>query len=147
MRLFIAFALGALFGVGLYVGGMTDPRKVLGFLDVAGRWDPSLALVMAGAVPVGFIAFRFAARRTPLPAGCATPAPTRGKIDRDLVVGAILFGLGWGLSGVCPGPALFNVASLDSPFVVFFLAMTAGMALEGTSRRRARRDAEDTLSG
>ena len=125
-----AFASGLLFGLGLIVSQMVNPAKVLGFLDVTGAWDPSLAFVMAGAVAVGFFAFRLARRRIELPA--------RRDIDARLVGGAIVFGVGWGLAGFCPGPALVSFGSGQDKAVVFVVAMLAGMALF-TLAERARR--------
>jgi uncharacterized membrane protein YedE/YeeE len=120
----VSFAVGLIFGAGLMISGMTEPAKVLGFLDVAGSWDPSLALVMGGAVAVGLIAFRIAGRR---PGGLAQAAPT--AIDARLVVGSAIFGIGWGLVGFCPGPAITNLGFADAKAAVFVLAMVAGMAL------------------
>ncbi|QGM97425.1 DUF6691 family protein [Methylocystis parvus] len=129
-RLAITFALGLIFGCGLYLSGMTDPQKVLGFLDVAGLWDPSLAFVMGGAILVALPAFRLAAkRRTSLLGYAISPPPSR-KIDAALIVGSSVFGIGWGLSGVCPGPAVFNLGLLDGEATVFFAALIAGLALE-----------------
>ncbi|MGH8649672.1 MAG: DUF6691 family protein, partial [Burkholderiales bacterium] len=101
-----AFAGGLLFGTGLIISGMTDPSKIIGFLDVAGAWDPSLAFVMGGAVLVGFIAFRFARRRTASFLGGAMHLPNTRQIDRPLILGSLAFGVGWGLAGYCPGPAV-----------------------------------------
>src|SRR5215468_6364051 len=96
-----AFVAGLLFGIGLIVSRMASPAKVLGFLDIAGRWDPSLAFVMAGAIAVGLVAFRFAARRNTTLLGAPMQLPAGGAIDRRLVGGALLFGIGWGLGGFC----------------------------------------------
>ncbi|MBB4200354.1 hypothetical protein CCR94_15195 [Rhodoblastus sphagnicola] len=116
------FASGLLFGLGLCLAGMTDPQKVLGFLDIAGSWDPSLALVMGGALVVAFIAFRLAGR------GPFAPAPTRLKrIDARLVGGAAVFGVGWGLVGLCPGPALADLGFLEPRALLFVLAMASGV--------------------
>jgi len=98
-----AFLAGLVFGVGLLVSGMVNPAKVLGFLDLAGPWDPSLALVMAGAVVVGAVAFAFAGRRASTLLGAPLSLPTGGRIDGRLVLGSLAFGLGWGLAGFCPG--------------------------------------------
>lgn len=130
MRTVIAFALGVLFGLGLYLGGMTDPGKVVGFLDVFGSWDPSLAFVMGGAVSIGLIAFRIVSIRETRLAGCSSPPPSAQTIDRKLLLGATIFGLGWGLSGICPGPAVFNLGLFDLQAVLFFLGMLLGMATE-----------------
>jgi uncharacterized protein len=130
MRILVALALGAVFGLGLYVGGMTDPGKVMGFLDIFGLWDPSLAFVMGGAVSVGLVAFRIAMKKERLFAGCSVQPSSRQTVDRQLFLGAAIFGVGWGLSGVCPGPAVFNLGVLDPQAVLFFLGMLVGMALE-----------------
>jgi uncharacterized membrane protein YedE/YeeE len=123
-RLLIAFAAGLIFGLGLVVSQMLNPAKVLGFLDLFGDWDPSLAFVMAAAVPVAAIAFRFAPRPTAARAATTYAAP---RIDRRLAVGAVLFGVGWGLVGYCPGPALAS-AGLGNPATLLFIAaMLVGM--------------------
>jgi hypothetical protein len=139
-----AFAVGLLFGIGLIISGMTDPSKIIGFLDVAGAWDPSLAFVMGGAVLVGFIAFRFARRRTASLLGGAMHLPTARQIDRPLILGSLAFGVGWGLAGYCPGPAIVAFGSGQDKAVVLLVAMIAGMALyEAADRlfhaRRRRR--------
>ncbi len=128
-------AAGLIFGWGLMLSGMTDPGKVLGFLDLAGPWDPSLALVMGGAVAVGIAAFALARRRTRNFLGGALHLPTRGDVDRPLVVGALLFGAGWGLAGFCPGPALVTMASGEPKALLFVVAMLCGMALHAIGSR------------
>ena len=139
MRALLAFVAGLVFGLGLLLSGMADPAKVLGFLDLAGAWDPSLAFVMAGAIAVGVLAFTFARRRTTTLLGDAMRLPTANDIDRRLVVGSLLFGVGWGLAGFCPGPALVALGLGESKAVVFVAAMLAGMALfEGVERVRGR---------
>lgn len=129
MSLLMALLSGLLFGLGLIVSGMTDPSKVLGFLDLAGAWDPSLALVMSGALLVGFFAFRMAAGRSTSILGESMRLPTATHIDRRLVLGGLVFGVGWGLAGYCPGPALASVALGGLKPLVFFIAMVAGMVL------------------
>jgi hypothetical protein len=125
-----ALAAGILFGLGLAVSQMTNPAKVLAFLDVAGDWDPSLAVVMAGAVTVAFIAFRIAAGRSAAPlAGGSFDLPTRRAIDTPLVMGATVFGVGWGLAGLCPGPALTALLSGQRKAFLFVGAMLAGMVV------------------
>jgi hypothetical protein len=121
------FAVGLLFGWGLMIAGMTDPGKVIGFLDLAGAWDPSLALVMGGAIAVGFFAFAMAKKRTRNFLGGALTLPSSRHIDRPLVLGSLLFGAGWGLAGFCPGPAIVSMASGQPKALVFVLAMVAGM--------------------
>jgi hypothetical protein len=128
MRLIVAsFGCGLLFGAGLLISGMTEPEKVLGFLDILGDWDATLAFVMASAVAVATIGFTLARRRGSPVLAPKFQWPTRNDIDTPLVVGAILFGTGWGLVGICPGPALVNLAGLSAPILVFVVAMAAGM--------------------
>jgi len=134
-----AFLTGLLFGVGLILSGMTNPSKVIGFLDLAGAWDPSLAFVMGGAVVVGLIAFRFARRRTAAFLGGAMHIPTSRQLDRRLVLGSLVFGIGWGLAGFCPGPALVSFGAGYDKAAVFVVAMLAGMALYELAERRLRR--------
>jgi uncharacterized membrane protein YedE/YeeE len=135
-----AFASGALFGLGLLVSQMVNPAKVIGFLDVFGDWDPSLAFVMATAIPVTALGYAFARRRrSPL---CAPHylAPNQTHIDRPLVIGAILFGVGWGLVGYCPGPALAALTIGGRGTFLFVIAMLIGMgAFRGLSKRPSRR--------
>ena len=129
MSIFAALMAGLVFGLGLIVSGMANPAKVLGFLDLAGAWDPSLALVMAGAIGVGSVAFYFAKKRTVSWLGAAMRLPSTTRIDRRLLVGALLFGAGWGIAGFCPGPALVALGMGETKAVVFVLAMLAGMGL------------------
>jgi uncharacterized membrane protein YedE/YeeE len=131
------FGVGLLFGLGLIVSGMTDPAKVIGFLDLTGDWDPSLAFVMGGAISVGFFAFAIAKRRTKDFFGEAIRWPSSTSIDPRLIGGALLFGAGWGLAGFCPGPALVSMAAGVPKALVFVGAMLAGMFLfEWLERRR-----------
>jgi uncharacterized membrane protein YedE/YeeE len=123
------FMVGLLFGLGLILSGMTDPGKVLGFLDLAGAWDPSLALVMGGAIAVGVFAFAVAKTRTTALLGGALHLPTSSQIDRKLIVGSLMFGAGWGLAGFCPGPAMVSFASGQTKAAVFVLAMLFGMVV------------------
>ena len=140
MLLLAAFVAGLVFGIGLIVSGMADPARVLAFLDLAGRWDPSLALVMAGAIGVGLVAFAIAARRDRSLLGAAMQLPATGGIDRRLIGGSLLFGIGWGAAGFCPGPALVAVAMGEGQAVVFVVSMLAGMGLfEGIERARTAR--------
>ncbi len=122
-----AFFSGLVFGAGLLISGMSDPGKVIGFLDVAGNWDPSLAFVMAGAILVGFFAFRFASDRAKAFLGGAMQLPTRRDIDLRLIGGSLVFGIGWGLAGFCPGPALVTMASGSDKAMIFVMAMLGGM--------------------
>lgn len=129
MNRIVEFAIGLLFGLGLILAGMTDPGKVVGFLDLAGAWDPSLAFVMGGAIVVGIGAFALARRRTTAFLGGAMQLPTRRDIDRPLVVGSLVFGVGWGIAGFCPGPAVVAAGAGHWQAWLFVAAMVAGMAL------------------
>ena len=129
MRELMALSSGLVFGLGLILGGMTDPGKVKGFLDVAGAWDPSLALVMGGAIAVGVFAFAAARRRTTSWSGDRIEIPSNTLIDARLVGGGVLFGIGWGLGGFCPGPALVAMSAGVGSAAVFVVAMLAGMVL------------------
>jgi len=128
---------GLVFGLGLIVSGMANPAKVLGFLDLAGRWDPSLALVMGGAIAVGSVAFLLAKNRPRSLLGAEMKLPTASHIDRRLVVGSALFGIGWGIAGFCPGPGLVALGMGQSKALVFVAAMLAGMVVfEALEKRR-----------
>ena len=139
MSTFFAFLAGLVFGIGLLVSGMTDPGKVLGFLDLAGNWDPSLALVMVGAIAVGLVAFALAKQRALSLLGLPMQLPTARQIDRRLVLGSLTFGIGWGVAGICPGPALVLLGAGLPQGMVFVVAMLGGMAgfelLERAQRR------------
>ncbi len=132
------FAVGLLFGIGLMLSGMTDPGKVIGFLDLAGPWDPSLALVMGGAILVGLGAFALAKRRTHSFFGGAMALPKSSDIDRRLILGSLTFGVGWGIAGFCPGPALVSLGAGQPKAIVFVLAMLAGMLLYEFAQGRGR---------
>jgi uncharacterized membrane protein YedE/YeeE len=121
-----AFCAGLVFGAGLWLSGMANPRKVLGFLDVAGAWDASLLLVMAGAVAVTVIAFRLIVRRAAPLFATAFRLPDRRDIDAPLVAGAAIFGVGWGIAGYCPGPALTALPAYTAEAIVFVVALIAG---------------------
>jgi uncharacterized protein len=128
-----------LFGLGLIVSGMANPAKVLGFLDIAGNWDPSLALVMAGAIVVGLVAYALARRRTVSVVGLPMQLPSTRTIDARLVGGSLLFGIGWGLAGFCPGPAIVALGAGYAKAAVFVTAMLLGMgAFELIERIRRR---------
>lgn len=129
MQIITAFATGLIFGLGLILSGMTDPSKVIGFLDLTGQWDPSLAFVMCGAILVGVVAFQFAKGRKKSLLGDVMRLPTARQVDRRLVFGSLAFGTGWGLAGYCPGPALVAVAQGGTQPLIFVAAMLAGMAL------------------
>ncbi|MDX1636288.1 MAG: DUF6691 family protein [Marinobacter sp.] len=137
-HLLSALITGLVFGLGLLVSGLANPAKVLAFLDLAGAWDPSLALVMAAAVAVGLVGFRQARRRNQSLLGGPMRLPTANQLDRRLVLGALGFGVGWGLAGFCPGPALVALGAGELKALVFVAAMLAGMALfELLEKRRA----------
>jgi uncharacterized membrane protein YedE/YeeE len=139
MYAFFAFVAGLVFGIGLLVSGMVNPAKVLGFLDLAGRWDPSLALVMLGAIAIGAGGFAVAARRTETLLATPMLLPTARTIDGPLVFGGVMFGAGWGLAGFCPGPAVIAVGAGHLKAIVFIAAMVAGMlAFEWIESMRAR---------
>lgn len=138
MQAIAALVAGMVFGIGLILSGMTDPSKVTGFLDLAGKWDPSLAFVMGGAILVGAVAFRFAAARRTALLGDPMQVPTSRTIDRRLVLGSLTFGVGWGLAGYCPGPALASVLSGSMKPILFVAAMLAGMALFALLERLAQ---------
>lgn len=128
MRLILAALAGGLFGAGLMLSGMTDTRKVQGWLDVFGAWDPTLAFVMGGAILPMAAAWVIVRRRSAPLAGGAFPPPPRREVDRRLVLGAVLFGAGWGLAGLCPGPSIAALSYGGLGGVAFVLAMLAGMA-------------------
>ncbi|VTU36277.1 putative transporter component [Variovorax sp. PBS-H4] len=129
---------GLVFGLGLIVSGMANPAKVLGFLDLAGPWDPSLAFVMAGAVAVGAVAFAMARRRARSLLGAEMRLPSARHIDRRLVLGSVLFGMGWGIAGFCPGPALVALGMGEGKALVFVIAMLMGMGVFELFERRKR---------
>jgi uncharacterized membrane protein YedE/YeeE len=140
MAAWFAFVAGLIFGGGLIVSGMANPQKVLGFLDLAGNWDPSLAFVMAGAIGVGVAAFAWAKRRARLWLGLPMQLPTSRAITLRLVAGSAAFGIGWGLAGFCPGPAIVSVGFGSIKGIGFVVAMLAGMAVfEWIEQRRATR--------
>jgi len=131
MAFVTALVAGALFGLGLVVSRMVDPQRVLGFLDVAGHWNPSLAFTMGGAVLVAAPAFLYVRRRGVDLTGAAVALPDRFRIDRALIGGSALFGIGWGLSGICPGPGLVLLTGGSPRAVVFVAALIAGSLLQG----------------
>ncbi len=138
MHNFSSLLAGLVFGLGLIVSGMVDPAKVLGFLDLAGAWDPSLALVMGGAIAIGLPAFALAKRRSTSWLGAPLPMPASRTLDARLVLGSLMLGIGWGLAGFCPGPAIVALGMGSREALLFVAAMLAGMALfDVVERRRA----------
>ena len=135
----LSFIAGLVFGLGLIVAGMANPAKILGFLNLRGAWDPSLALVMVGATALGAVAFALAGRMKRSLLGLPMRLPDAGHLDRRLIGGSLLFGIGWGLAGICPGPALVLLGYGALKGVVFVAAMLAGMLvfkrLEGLAER------------
>lgn len=151
MGLLFSYALplasGLLFGAGLIVSGMTDPQRVLGFLDVAGDWNPALALVMGGAIAVSMPAFAFARRRGAALTGAKLQLPDRNTVTLQLIGGSALFGVGWGLSGVCPGPGVILAAGGTWPALMFFAAMLAGMWLSDRLPQAGNRAGDQEPAG
>ena len=137
MSLLTAFLSGLVFGLGLIVSGMANPAKVLGFLDLAGAWDPSLALVMAGAIGVGVFAFRVAHNRMETMLGVEMKLPKFTHIDKRLVMGSVLFGVGWGIGGFCPGPGIVAMGAGETKALLFVISMIAGMVLFEWLEKRA----------
>ena len=137
MFIFTSLLAGLVFGLGLIVSGMANPAKVLGFLDLAGNWDPSLALVMGGAIGISFFAFLFAQKRSRSLIGADMRLPGGRDIDRRLVVGGLLFGVGWGIAGFCPGPGLVALGMGEVKALIFVASMLTGMIVfEFLERRR-----------
>ncbi len=124
----ISLFAGVIFSIGLVISGMSDPQKVIGFLDIFGNWDYSLLFVMGGAVGVNFFTFKFLIKREPI---CAPKhfLPTKENLDKNLIIGSALFGIGWGILGICPGPAIVNIVTLSPTILIFIVAMLMGMIL------------------
>ncbi len=129
MNLLTAFIAGLIFGIGLILSGMANPKKILDFLDITGQWDPSLMFVMAGALIVSFFAFRYVKDRNQTCLKQAIKLPTSTQIDRRLVLGSMVFGAGWGIAGYCPGPALTSLLTWQLEPFIFVLSMLAGMGI------------------
>lgn len=144
MNRLTAFVAGLLFGLGLLLAGMANPAKVLAFLDLAGAWDPSLALVMGGGIGAALLPFTLAKRRQASLTGCPMQLPSKREPDRALVIGSLIFGIGWGLAGICPGPAVVLLGSGSAAVLPFFAALLAGMGLH---RRYASRRARSAQKG
>ena len=138
MPLLTALVAGLVFGFGLVISGMANPPKVVGFLDLAGAWDPSLALVMVGAIAAGVPACQIASRRSTTLLGMPLQLPSARTLDRRLVLGSLLFGVGWGLAGFCPGPALVALGMGEGKAVLFVVSMVAGMGVFELLERRSR---------
>ena len=133
-----AFIAGLIFGLGLLLAGMANPAKVLGFLDLAGAWDPSLGLVMAGAIGVAVLPLTWAKRRQRSLLGAPMQLPVKRELDRRLIGGSLLFGVGWGIAGICPGPAVAIVLTGHWQVLLFVAAMLLGMLLFEVLERRER---------
>ncbi|AMO95270.1 sulfur transport family protein [Collimonas fungivorans] len=140
MLIVTSLLAGLVFGLGLIVSGMANPAKVLGFLDLGGAWDPSLAFVMAGAIALGLVAFSFAKKRSTSLIGAEMKLPAARRIDRRLLIGSALFGAGWGIAGICPGPGLVDLGMGETKALVFVAAMLAGMAVFEIAEKRRHAD-------
>jgi uncharacterized protein len=127
MTLIFSFFAGLLFGVGLIFSGMTNPERIIGFLDITGKWDPSLLFVMLGAITISFFAFREASKKSTSILGRPMSIPTKKEIDVRLIVGSIIFGIGWGFAGYCPGPGIASIAIGKLQPIIFVIAMLIGM--------------------
>ena len=127
MHKIIALISGGLFGIGLYISQMTNTRKVQGWLDIFGDWDPTLTFVMGGAIIPMFFAWKIINKRKKTFTGCDIPPRTSRKINQPLIIGSVLFGVGWGLAGLCPGPAIASLSFGESNGVIFLIAMISGM--------------------
>ena len=147
MAMIASLLCGLIFGAGLLISGMVQPTKILAFLDVFGAWDPSLAVVMIAALAVSAPGFMLAKGRSPPLLAVRSFWPTRDDIDRPLVIGSAMFGVGWGLVGLCPGPALESLATLSPGVIVFVAAMAAGMVLRDLwQRSRPAKPPEEALA-
>ncbi|TAK63278.1 DUF6691 family protein [Methylobacter sp.] len=133
-----AFFVGLIFGLGLIVSGMTNPAKIIGFLDLAGAWDPSLAFVMGGAILIGSGGFALAKKRRRSLLGAPMQLPTATNLDKRLLLGSTAFGVGWGIAGFCPGPAVVSAAAGQPKAWIFVAAMLSGMALYSIIERRGK---------
>jgi uncharacterized protein len=147
LKLLVNVVAGVLFGIGLAISGMADPEKVLNFLDLTGTWDPSLAFVMVGAIAVTALGFALVTRRSAPVLEARFELPAKSPVDIRLVTGAAVFGIGWGLGGYCPGPAIASLALGASGTLVFVPAMLAGIALAEFLRLRSKGDHQRTADG
>ncbi|MBS0337770.1 MAG: YeeE/YedE family protein [Proteobacteria bacterium] len=149
MQVAASFLVGLVFGLGLILAGMANPAKVQGFLDIAGLWDPSLAMVMGGAIAVALVPFALARRMPRSLLGVTMSLPTVSRIDWRVVLGSLAFGVGWGLAGFCPGPAIVALGTGEAKAIVFVIAMAAGMGVyelvDLRTRRHALVSAQDRL--
>ncbi|RBP50691.1 DUF6691 family protein [Arenicella xantha] len=138
MRLITIFISGLVFGIGIIVSGMVNPAKVIGFLDIFGAWDPSLAFVMIGAISVTMVGYKLVLKRDVSLFNLKFSLPTNTDLDRKLIIGAVLFGIGWGLVGVCPGPAVVGFLVAPKPLGLFLVSMLVSMALARRYMDRVR---------
>ncbi|AUQ74627.1 DUF6691 family protein [Phaeobacter piscinae] len=143
MRLLLSFSAGGLFGLGLFLSGMTDTQKVQGWLDIFGAWDPTLAFVMGGAILPMALAWQLTRGRAPVVGG-SFPAPPRQELDRRLIIGSVLFGIGWGLAGLCPGPAIASLSYGGTGGIIFIAAVLIGMMAAPPVAQRLDRAAAST---
>ncbi|AXT33913.1 hypothetical protein D1820_02400 [Phaeobacter sp. LSS9] len=143
MRLLLSFSAGGLFGLGLFLSGMTDTQKVQGWLDIFGAWDPTLAFVMGGAILPMALAWQLTRGRAPVVGG-SFPAPPRQELDRRLIIGSVLFGIGWGLAGLCPGPAIASLSYGGTGGIIFITALLIGMMAAPPVAQRLDRAAAST---
>jgi uncharacterized membrane protein YedE/YeeE len=139
MQIFLVFLSGLVFGLGLIISGMSNPAKVIHFLDLAGNWDPSLAFVMLGAIPVAWVGFRWIEKQGQTVFDQTLHLPGTKSVDRSLIVGGFIFGAGWAVAGFCPGPAIVALGAGYGKALVFVLAMVAGMLLHDQVYRRVVR--------
>ena len=145
MNVLFSFGIGLLFGIGLIIAGMANPAKVQGFMDIAGVWDPSLAFVMGGGIAVASVAFAFARKRTLSFLGFPMQIPTARHIDRRLILGSVVFGMGWGLAGICPGPGFVLLGTGSIKGLIFVAAMLGGMGIFELLEQAKKREASSPV--